>query len=364
MTDERTEVREVLEALSADPPPTRLSVDEICSAARRARPRPAVAAWLRRLSVPLPSGRLIAQVVAIAAIAAVLPGLVLVGFLTSRQDGATSAGGGGGGMAPQPAAGRVADSAQSASGAGAGPVPLDARPLQLAGTVELAADQRILTATVSASACHGSFALKAQELPDRVLLAGTEDVRGRDTRRVCDAARLVTTLTVRLGEPLGARRVVDRGTGRRLLVLDRSKVARVTYLPAGYQPNGGCTPPSVAGADAASPPAVARCTNLYSGDRPGGGGLGLSVTQYQGRRPADRGGPTWDAPAGAQVHGHAAQLRLGHEAGKVPGQVWYTRQLLWTDSGIDITVSSGPADSPDALLPAAELLRIGDGIHS
>ena len=356
MTDERTEIRAVLEAVSASPPPTRLSVDEICAAARRAGRRQAVAAWLRRQSVPLPSGRLIAQVVAIAAIAAVLPGLILVGYLTSQHGPVSTAGGGGGGMAPHPAAGKGADSAQSASGAGA-------RPLQLAGTVELAADQRILTATVSAGACHGPLALKAQELPDRVLLAGTEDVRGRDTQRGCDAARLVTTLTVLLGEPLGARRVVDRGTGRRLLVLDRSKLARVTDLPAGYQPNGDCTPPSVARTDAASPPAVAGCITLYSGDRPGGGGLGLSVTQYLGRRPADRGGPTWDALAGAQVHGHAAQLRLGHEAGNAPGQVWYTRQLLWTENGIDITVSSGPADSPDALLPAAELLRIGDGIH-
>jgi len=272
MTDERTEVREVLEALSADPPPTRLSVDEICSAARRARPRPAVAAWLRRLSVPLPSGRLIAQVVAIAAIAAVLPGLVLVGFLTSPQGGVSSTGGGGGG--------------------GAGLVPAKGGP-------------------------------------------------GADSGRSATA-----------GGAAGAPQV-----------LDRSKLARVTYVPAGYRPNGDCTPPGVARADAASPPAVARCISLYSVDLPGGGGLGLSVTQYLGRRPADRGGPTWDAPAGAHVHGHAAQLRLGHEAGKVPGQVWYTRQLLWTENGIDVTVSSGPADSPGALLPAAELLRIGDGIH-
>jgi CheY-like chemotaxis protein len=51
------------------------------------------------------------------------------------------------------------------------------------------------------------------------------------------------------------------------------------------------------------------------------------------------------------------------EIDKVPGQVWYTRQLLWTENGVDVTVSSGPADSPDALLSAAEMLRIGDGIR-
>jgi hypothetical protein len=366
MTDERTEVRAVLEAVSADPPPTRLSVDEICAAARRPRPRPAVAAWLRRLSVPLPPGRLIAQVVAIAAVAALLPGLVLVGLLTSRHGDTSSAvGGGGAGVVPQPETGTSADGgrAASAGGTGAAAVPQGAQVLELGGIVELSADQRVLSATVSVGGCRGLLALNAQELPDRVLLAATEDVRGQGTPRPCAAARLVKTLTVRLPQPLGARPVLDRGTGRRLPVLDRSKVARVTYVPAGYQPDGDCTPPSSAGADAASAPAVARCATHYSADRPGGGGLGLSVTQYLGSRPADRGGPTWEQPAGTHVHGQAARLRLGHQAGKVPGQVWYTRQLLWTENGVDVTVSSGPADSPDALLSAAEMLRIGDGIR-
>jgi hypothetical protein len=140
----------------------------------------------------------------------------------------------------------------------------------------------------------------------------------------------------------------------------RAELARVTYLPAGYRSNGECTPTRVAGGDPASPPAGARCT-VYSTDRPGG--PGLSVTQYLGPRRADRGGPTWDASAGARVHGLAAQLRLGHEAGTVPGQLRYTRQLRWTENGIDVTVSSGPAGSPDALLPAAELLRIGEGMR-
>jgi hypothetical protein len=370
MSDERAEVRAVLDAVSADPPPTRLSVDQICAAARRgqsSRPRPPLRAWLRRLSALMPSVRLVAQVAAVAVVVAVLPGLVVLALVTSQHGdtggGAGSAAGGGGAPSKYQAS-PGADSGRAASGgATAGTAPQVRGLVGLARTVELSADQRTLSAAVTAGGCHGPLALKAQERPDRVLVTATEDVRGLDGKHACSAHAEVTTLTTRLGEPLGTRHVVDARTGRTLLVLDRSKVAEVTHLPAGYRADGTCRPPSTTVDDAAAPPAVAACTAVYSNELIGGDRLGLTVTQYLGHRPPDRNGPTWDPPASAQVHGLPAQLRLGHEAGKRPGQTSYTRQLLWTENGVTVSVSSGPAGSPDRLLSAAELLRVADGIR-
>jgi hypothetical protein len=285
MTDERAEVRAVLDAVSSQPPPTRLGVDEICAAARRTRSprsrlRAGTAAWLRRLAVPLPSVRLIAGVAAIVAVAALLPGLVVLGLLTAGDSNTASNGGGGG------------------SGAGGGGGPQYRAP---------------------------ASAPSAARSPTAVAAA-----------------------------PAGA------------------KVAKVTYLPAGYQPagyqpdgyqpDGDCRPPSTTAAGAAAQPAVASCTSLYWAQLPGGGRLGLSVTQYVGPRPSEHGRSSWDQAAATQVHGLAAELRLGR-TGNLSDRAQYVRQLRWTENGVSITVSSGPAASPDRLLSAGEMLRIADGVH-
>ncbi len=160
--------------------------------------------------------------------------------------------------------------------------------------------------------------------------------------------------------PSVRRQLIDGSTGLALLVLDESAVARVTYAPAGYRPGGACRPPSAVGG---SRPTVPESTTVLAPARPGGRLSPVSVTQIFGSRPTQRAGPVWGPPTLLQVHRLPAQLRLGHLAGAHAGQPQYTRVLLWTEHGVNVTVSSGPAASPDRLPSAAELLRVADGVR-
>ena len=379
MTDERTEVRAVLEAVAADPPPTRLTVDGICAAARRSRWWAGLPALLRRLpmrrpsapgpsapgpsvprpsvprpsvpgpsvpgpsvpgpSVPRPSRRLagrVATVAAVVAAVALLPGLVLLAVLTGGGGVSTS----GGGMANAP--------------------PPTAVGVQVAGIVELATDRRTLTVQVTTGGCTGPVRLHLAERENAVVLTATPGPGAVALGTRCAGTASPVTLTAEMARPLGARQLIDGSTGLALLVLDESAVARVTYAPAGYRPGGACRPPSAVGG---SRPTVPECTTVLAPARPGGRLSPVSVTQIFGSRPTQRAGPVWGPPTLLQVHRLPAQLRLGHLAGAHAGQPQYTRVLLWTEHGVNVTVSSGPAASPDRLPSAAELLRVADGVR-
>jgi hypothetical protein len=365
MTDERTEVRSLLDAVSADLPPTRLTVNGICAEARRRRRRRWLPIRPRDWSISLPSSGAVLRAVAVVVAVAVLPGLITLALLRGDSEGSDMAGSG-----PSAPLSRYSQTDEQARRA----VPPDRVQLDLPAIVELATDHQTVAVTMRVSACHGPLELRAVSRPADVVITATEDRRRLDDSAGCPGSAVLETLTTRLGQPLGSRPVVDR-LGRVIAVLDRAKVAKVTYVPPGYQPDGGCLPVPVdgalvaqagatpdAGRSAASRPA-ASCTNQYSRSHPPGRGTRLSVIQYFDTRPPGDGGRlSWGPPTAVRIHGSAAQLRLGREPERLAGQYRYTRQLRWTERGISFTVASGPAQSPALLLQDDELLRVADGI--
>lgn len=149
---------------------------------------------------------------------------------------------------------------------------------------------------------------------------------------------------------------------REFVAAELGPLLRTAYLLCGSWHTGEdpCRPPSAVGG---SRPTVPECTTVLAPARPGGRLSPVSVTQIFGSRPTQRAGPVWGPPTLLQVHRLPAQLRLGHLAGAHAGQPQYTRVLLWTEHGVNVTVSSGPAASPDRLPSAAELLRVADGVR-
>ena len=225
MTDERTEVRSLLDAVSADLPPTRLTVEGICAEARRRRAR----RWLptrprsrpRSRSISLPSGRAVLQALALAVAVAALPGLITLALLRDSSGNETSASSGGV-SAPVPDVPHPPAAAPRAGSAGqplAGVLVLDAGVV-----VELATDHRTLSVTVRVGACHGPLELRAVSRRAVVEITATEDARGPADSAGCPASLVSEMLTARLDQPLGSRPIVDGRTGRAMAILDRLAV--------------------------------------------------------------------------------------------------------------------------------------------
>jgi hypothetical protein len=148
--------------------------------------------------------------------------------------------------------------------------------------------------------------------------------------------------------------VVDGATGRTLPVYP---TLRLGYLPPGHLGESDCIPelpqPTAQSAD------LAGCTFRFSED-PGLPGLAVSYTTAP---LPDYGDIAWDPPTGTTLNGQPATLRVGRIPAKPGGRPQYERWLTWTSRGIYYTVRTMVDGSPNTLLPAAELVKIGQSLR-
>src|SRR5215468_10132972 len=202
MTDERTEVRSLLDAVSADLPPTRLTVEGICAEARRRRARRWLPTRPQSRSISLPSGRAVLQALALAVAVAALPGLITLALLRDGSGNETSAGSGGLSARVPSVPHPPATPPRAGS---AGPPPRGVLVLDPGVVVELATDHHTLSVTVRVGACYGPLELRAVSRRAAVEITATEAARDLAYSAGCPASLMSETLTARLDQPLGSR---------------------------------------------------------------------------------------------------------------------------------------------------------------
>lgn len=154
------------------------------------------------------------------------------------------------------------------------------------------------------------------------------------------AASAIGTTSVALRYPLSGRLLIDGTTGRRISYFDGRRLYRVTYLPPGYRlshywPN-------------ASGFWFREYTFVSGKDQR------LTVFQIPGHAAGASG---WPVQSRVMVHGQPATLQA---AGNGP---MYSREITWSAGGFVFTISTTSINSGQLSLPAAELIRIADGLR-
>ena len=200
------------------------------------------------------------------------------------------------------------------------------------------ADGRHVVVPVTLGDCVRRSALTATGTASRVTLVLTQ-FRPDGTCTVQAAAAMGTT-SVALRYPLAGRVLIDGTTGRPISYFDERKLLRVTYLPPGYRlshywPN-------------ASGFWFREYTSVSGKDQR------LTVLQIPGHAAGPSG---WPVQSRVMVPGQAATLQA---AGHGP---MYSREITWSAGGFVFSISTTSMNSGQLSLPAAELIRIADGLR-
>jgi hypothetical protein len=259
-------------------------------------------------------------------------------------------------------------SGQTAAGGGVPHVVTDSgapqgpwvgQQVQQVDTVDLDPDGRTLQVPYSSGDCQ-NVKVTAVEFPDKVTVR--VETRADRRKRVCSLILVIGTMPVRLDRPLGNRPVVDSTTGRTVIVQDRSKLRRPTYLPPGCRIDSGF--PESVWTTAAE-----------------GGGYTVRIHQ-QATLPSvpPSPGEQVEPIRTATVHGQTATVelhtigpKLNPSTGKPytdpktgrPYQPTRTVVVTWSEGDWRLTVSISPQDGHpydrDALV--VQSLRIADGLR-
>lgn len=213
----------------------------------------------------------------------------------------------------------------------------------------VSADGLDITSTGEGGGEVAALALSAHETSTTVTLSLT----ATPAHCPCTANGTIESVTTRLMNPLGTRRLIDDATGDTVAIMSGTTLARIGWLPAGYTTN----PVDILPETTAAAGGPIGWTRSYAALDPANTNV-LTITQYVGDHMAD----TQLVPAaGLPVDISGNPGLVSHDGGADQGYAFQVvqRQVEWQQNSYTFEV----ADELTRVLPGQAVLSQTDVLH-